>query len=364
MSRVGFNGTRISRRSFIAGAAVGAGGLGLATKATRAFAQSKVDILSWCVAGPRFEPPQKALIALFQSHIPTSASRSRRAPREKFTRRWPWRSLAAPPNTTRSCTTIPSCPPSGRRLVDAARRLYRRRSRLQEKRMERCSENVLNLWSYKGKQYGLPPDGNTQLMYWRSDILNKAGVKPPETWDDVIEAAKELTGGDQYGFVCSLQRGIWDYSVFASILQSHGGQVYDPATFKVTLDSEPAIKALNVLKTLLKYADPVTLNASNDDVIRSFASGRGVLAPCEWGGAGFTSTESQNLQLRPEPGKCQGAPGPTVTCPGHGRVSFQIPIACSTRMRSGSGLSSSCRTIRKCKRHGSRTVASQRASRR
>ena len=314
MSRVEFNGTGISRRSFIAGAAVGAGGLGLATKATRAFAQSKVDILSWCVAGPRFEPPQKALIALFQKRHPNIGVTIETSPWGEFYQKV---AVALAGGATQYDTimhdysVLPAQAGAGwltplDAYIDAD-------PDFKKSVWSDVPENVLNLWSNKGKQYGLPPDGNTQLMYWRSDILDKAGVKPPETWDDVIEAAKELTGGDQYGFVCSLQRGIWDYSVFASILQSHGGQVYDPATFKVTLDSEPAIKALNVLKTLLKYADPVTLNASNDDVIRSFASGRGVLAPCEWGRTDSLHQNSRNLPLRPEPGKCQGAPGPTVS---------------------------------------------------
>jgi multiple sugar transport system substrate-binding protein len=329
MSRLGFSGSKISRRSLLGGAAAAAGGLPLLGTRTPAFAQSKVDIVSWCVAGPRFEPPQKALIALFQKRHPNIEVTVETSPWGEFYQKV---AVALAGGATQYDTimhdysVLPAQAGAGwltplDPYIDAD-------PDFKKSVWSDVPENVLKLWSYKGKQHGLPPDGNTQLMYWRSDILDKAGIKPPETWDDVIESAKELTGGGQYGFVCSLQRGIWDYSVFASILQSHGGQVYDPATFQVTLESEPAVKALNVLKTLLKYADPVTLNASNDDVIRSFASGRGVLAPCEWGGAGFTSPEFSKFATQTGAGKVPKGSGPDGKhVPVMGGLAFEIPVA-------------------------------------
>ncbi len=32
-----------------------------------------------------------------------------------------------------------------------------------------------------------------QVIYYRKSLLDKAGIKPPETIDDLIAAAKELT---------------------------------------------------------------------------------------------------------------------------------------------------------------------------
>ena len=51
-------------------------------------------------------------------------------------------------------------------------------------------ENVLDLYRDKpaakgGMLYGLPPDSNCQLQYYRADVFEKAGLKPAITWDEV-----------------------------------------------------------------------------------------------------------------------------------------------------------------------------------
>src|SRR5258708_17347827 len=61
-------------------------------------------------------------------------------------------------------------------------------------------EDVLDLYPDKpaaqgGKLYGLPPDSNCQLQFYRVDIFDKAVVKPAATWDEAIENAKGLSDG-------------------------------------------------------------------------------------------------------------------------------------------------------------------------
>src|SRR5713226_4155596 len=40
--------------------------------------------------------------------------------------------------------------------------------------------------TYQGKVYSVPLDGDFQMVYYRTDILAKDGVKPPETWEDFL----------------------------------------------------------------------------------------------------------------------------------------------------------------------------------
>ena len=76
-------------------------------------------------------------------------------------------------------------------------------------------ENVLDLYRDKpaaqgGILYGLPPDSNCQMQYYRVDILEKAGLKPAETWDEAIEIAQELAEGGKKQMVgTTLKRGFW-----------------------------------------------------------------------------------------------------------------------------------------------------------
>ncbi|HET6738910.1 MAG TPA: sugar ABC transporter substrate-binding protein [Kribbella sp.] len=44
-----------------------------------------------------------------------------------------------------------------------------------------------------GKIYGIRMIVDPQVIYYRKSLLDKAGIKPPETVDDLIAAAKELT---------------------------------------------------------------------------------------------------------------------------------------------------------------------------
>ena len=97
-------------------------------------------------------------------------------------------------------------------------------------------ENILDLYRDKplaegGVLYGLPPDGNCQLMVYRTDAFEAAGITElPETWPEAIEVAKELTGGNQYGFTATLRRGYWATHCFNTIFWSHGASGSATAT--------------------------------------------------------------------------------------------------------------------------------------
>ncbi len=64
---------------------------------------------------------------------------------------------------------------------------------------ENFAEGVLSAGTYKDKVYGLAPTVNTIALFYNKDILAKAGVTPPTTWDELKAASAKLTAGDQYG---------------------------------------------------------------------------------------------------------------------------------------------------------------------
>ncbi len=53
-------------------------------------------------------------------------------------------------------------------------------------------ESALVPLTYKGKSYALPEVQTFPVMFYREDILDKLGIKPPETWDDVYDILPEL----------------------------------------------------------------------------------------------------------------------------------------------------------------------------
>jgi multiple sugar transport system substrate-binding protein len=155
-------------------------------------------------------------------------------------------------------------------------------------------ENVLDLYRDKpgakgGKLYGLPPDSNCQLQYYRADVFEKAGMKPADTWDEVIEIAKELSNGGKTKVVgTTLNRGKMAGSVFITLLRCCGGDWFDKMEdggWHLTLDSEAGHRAFDILLRLVPYLEPTSLNALDDEANTAMANGTWVYAPVEWGGS-------------------------------------------------------------------------------
>ena len=58
--------------------------------------------------------------------------------------------------------------------------------------------------TYEGRIYCIPTDLSSQLYYFRRDLIEE----PAETWDELIEYAKEHTGGTtQYGVIFPAMTG-------------------------------------------------------------------------------------------------------------------------------------------------------------
>ena len=45
---------------------------------------------------------------------------------------------------------------------------------------------------YNGKVYTIPLDGDFHMVYYRTDLLAKDGLKPPATWDDYLTIASQV----------------------------------------------------------------------------------------------------------------------------------------------------------------------------
>jgi multiple sugar transport system substrate-binding protein len=76
------------------------------------------------------------------------------------------------------------------------------------------AEGPVSAATYKGKLYGLQPAANTIAIFFNKDVLAKAGVTPPTTWDELKATAKKLTTGDQYGFAFNATadfEGAWQF---------------------------------------------------------------------------------------------------------------------------------------------------------
>ncbi|MCI8659878.1 MAG: sugar ABC transporter substrate-binding protein [Lachnospiraceae bacterium] len=64
---------------------------------------------------------------------------------------------------------------------------------------DRFSENALADMTKNDTKYGVPYYSHAQVMWYRQDLLENAGLSVPKTWDQFRETAAELTKDGVYG---------------------------------------------------------------------------------------------------------------------------------------------------------------------
>ena len=101
---------------------------------------------------------------------------------------------------------------------------------------------------YNGHLWAVPYYSNAEVLYYRKDILAKAGKKPPVTWAQLAADAKTIApryGMQGYAGQLSPYEGLTVN--FADALQSAGGSILSPGGTMVTVDSPQALQGLNFL---------------------------------------------------------------------------------------------------------------------
>ncbi len=59
--------------------------------------------------------------------------------------------------------------------------------------------NTIDTLRYEDKYVALPWGLDIRVWFYRKDLLEQAGVKPPKSWDELRAAAKSLTKDGKYG---------------------------------------------------------------------------------------------------------------------------------------------------------------------
>jgi len=106
------------------------------------------------------------------------------------------------------------------------------------------SEKALDLVSRDGVATGVPSDGWGQLLIYRKDLFEKAGIDPPESLDDVMAAAEQLNGDGMAGITLATKAGDgFTAETFEHVALAFGCQLVDDSG-AVTFDSPECVEAL------------------------------------------------------------------------------------------------------------------------
>jgi multiple sugar transport system substrate-binding protein len=117
-----------------------------------------------------------------------------------------------------------------------------------------------------GDYFALPYVGNAQLFFYRQDLFEKYKLGPPQTWDDVLVAAKKIGAGEKmFGYVMRAAPGNAVVADFMPLLWAFGGDVID-GTGKVVCNSPASVAALRFMLELGKYSPPGYAGFNADEV--------------------------------------------------------------------------------------------------
>ena len=135
---------------------------------------------------------------------------------------------------------------------------------------------VLQGGYYQGHLYGLPVAVSTKSLYYRTDLFGKAGLQPPKSWDELLEAAKKLHGSEAFGIGIAGSKHWQTLDNWTMFFYTAGGRYFDDAG-KCAVNSAAGVKSLQFfvdLATRHKVTQPGPVAHNRSDIQNMFAAGK------------------------------------------------------------------------------------------
>ena len=144
----------------------------------------------------------------------------------------------------------------------------------------------------------LPFNRSTPIAYLNADIFERAGLKPPTTWQELRDVAKHLTVRDhgrteRYGFACPISWWMW-----IALVNQAGSDVVDPEG-RVTLGAAAGVEALEFWQMLVHEDKTMKPPAGRDSSAyeianNDFLSGRAAMI---WNSTAFLKYLEDNASF-------------------------------------------------------------------
>jgi multiple sugar transport system substrate-binding protein len=133
-------------------------------------------------------------------------------------------------------------------------------------------KNIMNAASFGGQPYIVPLVTEWQVLYYRKDLLQQAGLKVPTNFDELEAAAQKLNSENVAGFA-SRGKGAAAVTQVSSYIYNYGGQYIDKGT--AVFNSKPAIDAVRYYGKLLgNYGPKGVTSMSWENIMPLFQAGK------------------------------------------------------------------------------------------
>jgi multiple sugar transport system substrate-binding protein len=124
--------------------------------------------------------------------------------------------------------------------------------------------NLIKINTINGKLYALPTFVQTPLMVYNKELLTKAGLQPPKTWEETLAVAKALHDKGK-GIALPAKQGLAAVDIWIAMARSNNGNYFNPEG-KLQLVTEPNIATVQFWKDLVTVAMKGSTNWHFDEV--------------------------------------------------------------------------------------------------
>ncbi|OON82925.1 extracellular solute-binding protein [Streptomyces tsukubensis] len=134
------------------------------------------------------------------------------------------------------------------------------------------SKSAVSMGSFRGTQYGIARSVNSLALIYNVDLLKKAGVRPPATWDELKSTARKLTRGKTFGMAFSATPDADGVYQFLPFFWTGDGD-------EARLDDGKGAPALQLWKDLVtgRSASSAVVTWNQQDVNDQFIAGRAAM---------------------------------------------------------------------------------------
>ncbi|MDW8319229.1 MAG: extracellular solute-binding protein [Anaerolineae bacterium] len=137
----------------------------------------------------------------------------------------------------------------------------------------------LDVFSWNGQRLGVPFWSSLSGMFYRTDLLQEAGLQPPTTYDELVQAAQAVTARhpELSGFVWAGVKDEGLVMVFSEMLLGFGGRYFDDGG-RCAMNSPQGVAALSFMAdSIASGLSPREVPAWTSEEARTrFAEGKAV----------------------------------------------------------------------------------------
>lgn len=138
--------------------------------------------------------------------------------------------------------------------------------------------NILSYYTFDGELHSMPFNSSNPILYYNKDMFRAAGLdpeKPPRTYGEVEEAARQLTKDGQYGVSFALYGWFMEqFHANAGVDYVDNGNGRDALAEQSLVNGDVGVKTMEWWKRMIDEGTALNLGRKTADTKAAFAAGQ------------------------------------------------------------------------------------------